>query len=140
MKILLAIDGSAYSKKVLDYMAEHQNMFHHDNQYTLLTVQTRLPLHVTAMLSQKKVDTFYSEEANKVLEPTQNALHRKGLEVKADWEVGFPGETIAAVAEKGNYDLVVMGSHGHGNLMNLVMGSVATSVVARCKVPVLLVR
>ncbi|MDP4770616.1 MAG: universal stress protein, partial [Limnohabitans sp.] len=38
------------------------------------------------------------------------------------------------------FDLVVMGSHGHGTLGNLVMGSVATQVLANCKVPVLLVR
>jgi nucleotide-binding universal stress UspA family protein len=36
--------------------------------------------------------------------------------------------------------LLVMGSHGHGTLGNLVMGSVATQVLAHCKVPVLLVR
>jgi len=37
-------------------------------------------------------------------------------------------------------DLVMMGSHGHSALGNLVMGSVATQVLAHCKVPVLLVR
>ena len=33
-----------------------------------------------------------------------------------------------------------MGSHGHGALSSLVMGSVTTKVLAHCKVPVLLVR
>jgi nucleotide-binding universal stress UspA family protein len=33
-----------------------------------------------------------------------------------------------------------MGSHGHGALGNLVMGSVATQVLANCQVPLLLVR
>ena len=47
---------------------------------------------------------------------------------------------IAAYAEDGRFDLVVMGSHGHGELAGLVMGSVVTRVLARCKVPVLLVR
>jgi len=36
--------------------------------------------------------------------------------------------------------LVVMGSHGHGSFGNLIMGSVATQVLANCKVPLLLVR
>ena len=49
-------------------------------------------------------------------------------------------EYLAAVAEKGDFDLIVMGSHGHGNLMNLVMGSVTNQVLARSKAPVLLVR
>jgi nucleotide-binding universal stress UspA family protein len=35
---------------------------------------------------------------------------------------------------------VMMGTHGHGPLGNLVMGSVATKVLASCEVPVLLVR
>jgi nucleotide-binding universal stress UspA family protein len=34
----------------------------------------------------------------------------------------------------------VMGSHGHGSIGNLVMGSVATQVLSHSKVPVLLVR
>ena len=33
-----------------------------------------------------------------------------------------------------------MGSHGHGNLGNLVLGSVATKVLAGSKLPVLLIR
>jgi nucleotide-binding universal stress UspA family protein len=36
--------------------------------------------------------------------------------------------------------MVIMGSHGHSTLGNLVMGSVATKVLAHCKTPVLLVR
>jgi nucleotide-binding universal stress UspA family protein len=33
-----------------------------------------------------------------------------------------------------------MGSHGHGSLSNLVLGSVATKVLAQCGTPVLLIR
>ena len=49
-------------------------------------------------------------------------------------------DAIAKLADGGGFDLLMMGSHGHGNLVNLVMGSVATQVLASCKVPVLLVR
>ena len=37
----------------------------------------------------------------------------------------------------GGFALVVMGTHGHTALGNLVMGSVATKVLAARKVPVL---
>jgi nucleotide-binding universal stress UspA family protein len=47
---------------------------------------------------------------------------------------------IAALANKGKFDLLMMGSHGHSTLGNLVMGSVATKVMAHCTAPVLLVR
>ena len=50
------------------------------------------------------------------------------------------GAAIAKQADDGGFDLVVMGSHGHSAVVNLVMGSVVTQVLAHCKVPVLLVR
>ena len=56
------------------------------------------------------------------------------------YEMISEADTIAAMADKGKYDLLVLGSHGHSSLGNLVMGSVATKVVAQCGVPVLLVR
>ena len=41
---------------------------------------------------------------------------------------------------KGRFDLVVMGSRGHGSFVNLVLGSVATKVLSETQVPVLLIR
>ena len=55
-------------------------------------------------------------------------------------KTGSPGEAIAKQANAGDFDLVMMGSHGHSALGNLVMGSVATKVMAHCGTPVLLVR
>ena len=43
MKILLAVDGSPYTKKMLAYLATHAEMFGTNNQFTLLNVQLPLP-------------------------------------------------------------------------------------------------
>jgi nucleotide-binding universal stress UspA family protein len=86
------------------------------------------------------VEGYYSDEAEKVLAPVTKFLLRHGIDAKSSWKAGHVGETIAKFAESGKFDLLVMGSHGHGTLANLVMGSVATQVLAHCKVPVLLVR
>ena len=67
-------------------------------------------------------------------------MARHGVQLKTMTKVGPAGETIAKVAESGKYDLIVMGTHGHGSLGKLVMGSVSTQVLANCQVPVLLVR
>ena len=53
---------------------------------------------------------------------------------------GIPGDEIAAVAGSGKFDLVVMGSHGHGAIGALLMGSTAQRVLAHCSTPVLLIR
>jgi len=55
-------------------------------------------------------------------------------------KVGHAGETICKVADSGKFDMIIMGSHGHGVFGNLVMGSVATQVLSHSKVPVLMVR
>jgi ACR3 family arsenite efflux pump ArsB/nucleotide-binding universal stress UspA family protein len=46
---------------------------------------------------------------------------------------------IVSEAEEKNYDLVIMGTHGHGKLSNMVIGSVALGVIAKCSKPVLVV-
>ena len=86
------------------------------------------------------VEAYHREEAEKVLSPVTKFLLRHGIDAKTTWKVGHAGEAISKLAEQGKFDLVVMGSHGHGSLVKLVMGSVATEVLAHCKVPVLLVR
>ena len=45
-----------------------------------------------------------------------------------------------ALAAEQRYDLIAMGTHGHTALANLVLGSVATKVLATAPVPVLLLR
>jgi nucleotide-binding universal stress UspA family protein len=140
MKILLAVDGSEYTKKMLAYLTTHENLFSADNSYTIFTAQPQLPPRARAAVGKEIVDNYHSEEAEKIIGPVSKFLARHGIDAKSQWKVGHAGETIAKTAEAGKYDLVVMGSHGHTSLGNLVLGSVATQVLAHCSVPVLLVR
>ncbi|MEY3381423.1 MAG: universal stress protein [Hylemonella sp.] len=140
MKILLAVDGSEYTKKMLAYLTTHSELFSSGNDYTIFTAQPALPPRARAAVGKEIVDNYYSEEAEKILAPVSKFLVRHGIQAKSQWKVGHAGEQIAKLASSGKYDLLMMGSHGHGALGNLVMGSVATQVLAHCKVPVLLVR
>lgn len=139
MKILLAVDGSPYTKKMLAYLTTHE-LFTQGNEYTVFTVQPVLPPRARAAVGKEIVDQYYSDEAEKILAPVSKFLMRHGIDAKSSWKTGHAGETIAKFADSGKFDLLIMGSHGHGTLVNLVMGSVATEVLAHCKVPVLLVR
>lgn len=139
MKILLAVDGSTYTKKMLAYMITHE-LFTQGNEYTVFTVQPVLPARARAALGKQIVDKYYSDEAEKILAPVSKFLLRHGIDAKSSWKTGHVGQTVAKFADESKFDLLVMGSHGYGTLVNLVMGSVATEVLAHCKVPVLLVR
>jgi nucleotide-binding universal stress UspA family protein len=140
MKILLAVDGSSYSKKMLAYLAAHEALLSGEHDYTVFTAQPALPARARAALGKEVVEEYYQDASAKVLAPVLKFLQRHGIVAKSSTKVGSAGPAIAKLAEQGKFDLVVLGSHGHSALGNLVMGSVATQVLAECKVPALLVR
>jgi nucleotide-binding universal stress UspA family protein len=55
-------------------------------------------------------------------------------------KIGSPVDEILKEAEADDYDLLVMGAHGHGALSNALIGSTSRRVLRRCKKPVLVVR
>lgn len=140
MKILLAVDGSPFTKKMLAYLTTHEAMFGGHNEFTAFTAIAALPPRARAAVGADIAKGYYDDEAEKIAEPVVTFLKRHNIEPKVEHQVGNAGEQIAKAAEAGGFDLVIMGSHGHSALGNLVMGSVATQVLAHCKVPVLLVR
>ncbi len=139
MKILLAVDGSSYTKKMLAYLAAH-DLYSTKNEYTAFTAQMVLPTPARVALGKELVNKFYEDEGQRVMAPVTKFLARHGITAKCIWKNGHAGELISKLADAEKFDLVVMGSHGHGALVNLVVGSVATQVLAACKVPVLIVR
>ena len=140
MKILLAVDGSPFTKKMLAYLVTHPELFGAHNAFTVFTATAALPPRARAAVGADVAHAYYEEEAGKVDAPVLEFLARHGITPEVTHQVGHAGELIAKTAEEGNFDLVMMGSHGHSALVNLVMGSVTTQVLAHCKVPVLLVR
>lgn len=140
MNILLAVDGSPYTQKMLDYLASHDEMLGPEHRYTAITVQTPLPPRARGVLSKEIVESYYADGAEAVMAPVREHLQRKGVQVETLAKVGQIADTIASTAADGRFDLIIMGTHGHSALGNLVMGSVSTQVLAKCSVPVLLVR
>lgn len=141
MKILVAVDGSSYTKRMLGYLAAHDEWLGGAHQYTVLHSVPAVPPRAAAVIDKMTLKAYYEEEAEKVLKPIRTFFSKK-RDLKVDFSVksGPAADNIVAAATKGDYDMVIMGSHGHSTLGNLVMGSVATKVLAHCKTPVLLVR
>ena len=54
--------------------------------------------------------------------------------------MGDPVEEIIKEAGAGGYDLIVMGSHGHGPIRTAMMGDTVRRIVRQSTVPVLVVR
>jgi nucleotide-binding universal stress UspA family protein len=140
MKILIAVDGSPFTKRMLAYLSAHDEFPGRNHEYTVMTAVPPVPARAAAVLDRKTLTDYYEDEAEKVLKPIRTFLAKQGIDATFTFKTGVVSDTIVGMAEKGKFDLLVMGSHGHGTLTNLVLGSTATKVLAHCKVPVLLIR
>ena len=125
---------------MLAYLVTHDEVFHTNNDFTILTVQPPVPARARAAVGKEVVDNYYTSESEKVIAPVHKFLLRHGIDAKTVSKVGQIGETIGKFADDGKFDMLIMGSHGHGTIVNMVMGSVATKVIANCQIPVLLIR
>ena len=140
MNIVLAADGSPYTKRMLAYVAAHDEWLGAHHRYVVVTAVPGIPPRAASMLDREPVKGFYRDEAEKVFKPIRAFFNKQKIRAEFVAKVGPAADTIAALAAKGKFDLLMMGSHGHGLLGNLVLGSVTTKVMAKCEVPVLIVR
>lgn len=140
MKILVAVDGSSFTKRMLAYLAAHEDWLGTHHEYTVLHVAPALPPRATAVLDKSLLKGYYADEAEKVFKPIRTFFEKQGIPAQFVAKVGSAGDVIADVASKAKFDLLMMGSHGHGTLGKLVLGSVSTKVMAHCETPVLIIR
>jgi nucleotide-binding universal stress UspA family protein len=79
--------------------------------------------------------------ADEELDAFVEAARKRGVPVHASrTEPGVPWHTIVDAAKVGNYDLIVIGTHGRTGLPRVLLGSVAENVVRHAHCPVLSVR
>lgn len=140
MKILAAVDGSPYTKRMLAYVAAHDEWLGGQHEYTLLHAVPEVPGRAALQLERAVVQAYYDDTAARVFKPLRAFFTRQGLKAQFVTKVGPAAQVVVEAARKGGYDLVMLGSHGHGALKSLVLGSVANRVIAGCETPVLIIR
>jgi len=145
MKILMAIDGSAYSEKAATYLATHPSLFGPNAELHLLNVRMPVPVGLAVtnarlILGDDAITDYYREEAEAALKPAETIFRKAGIAFQSGYKVGSIADEVIDTVRQQHIDIIVMGSHGHSPLANVVMGSVATKVLAAATVPVLMVR
>jgi len=139
MRIILAADGSKFTKKALAFLINNEELAG-DGEVLVLNVQSAMPPRVRTLVGSAAVSAYQRDEAEAVLAPIRKLLERKGLAWRCEWKVGEPAAQILAAAERGKAQMIVMGTHGYGAIGRALMGSVANRVLQGAKIPVLLVR
>ncbi len=139
-RILVPIDFSTSSRRALDYAAGMARQF---NASLHLVHVCEAPSMITASMGAHAIAyTDWSqrlgEEAERELVKITTALN--GLTVTTEVLFGGVPTAIVEAAAADHADLIVMGTHGHGAIMHLMMGNVAERVVRTAPCPVLTVR
>jgi nucleotide-binding universal stress UspA family protein len=141
MKILFAVDGSAQALAALETLVEKFGYFRETPKLTLIHVHPPVPYKAAAAwVGKETVQGYYDDESDAALAGAVNAMTARAIPFALDKCVGDPADEIVKRAESGQFDMIALGTHGHTALANLVMGSVATSVLARSKKPVLFLK
>lgn len=136
-KILVPMDGSKHSFKALDMAITLAKQFG-SSIVGLCSVPLEPPIYMPGMASHFK--ERITEGAKKFLEEAKKISEQNQVEFKYYIAYDNPTKYVAEFANNREFDLIVIGSHGHGAVRELLLGSVAHSTMHRAKIPVLVVK
>jgi len=145
-KILVATDGSKHSFQTVNEAIKIAKPL--NAEVTVLTVAHEVPLfnysaglasEQMSMLQQNMKETA-EKSSKEILDKTEAIFRENGMEVKTMYLYGHPGEVICQVADKGDYNLVILGSRGLGGLKEFILGSVSNHVAHCSKKSLLIVK
>jgi len=140
MKILMPVDGSDYSRRMLAYLAAHEELLGAGHDYTVIHVVPAIPAYILRHCQDGGLEDYYREQAEPVLRPVRAFVEQNKWNARLIHAAGHAPQVIAELAQNEGYGLIVMGTHGHSPIANMALGSVTTRVLAQCRVPVLLIR
>ena len=145
MKILIATDGSEFSRAAIEKACELiENATETEiklvSVYTLPTIATE-PFMTSSNLYQK-VSEDAKDLAEDHIEKARSIILDRlpSSAVTAEVVMGSPGQMIVETEEEWKPDLIVVGSHGRGFWARSLLGSVSDAVVHHAQCSVLVVR
>lgn len=127
-RILVPVDGSKPSVKAADYagiLAKNTSA-----AMTLLHVQESAFFKLRPEVTRKVGLDILSNIASQI----------EGVKLDQKLESGDPAHVITQVAERGNYDIIVMGGRGHSAIGHFFIGSVSDHVLHYTDRAVLIVK
>ncbi|MCG5030770.1 universal stress protein [Mesosutterella sp. OilRF-GAM-744-9] len=140
MKILLPIDGSAYSTGAAQFVADRIALLGQKPEVELFNVQPYYGAMLPKIRGRDPDGRLYSDDSEKVFGAARAIFQAKGMEPAEKTVIGLPASSIAEEAGIFGADLIAMGSRGLDNFKKLFLGSATTGVLARVHVPVLVIR
>ncbi|HSS92497.1 MAG TPA: universal stress protein [Candidatus Dormibacteraeota bacterium] len=137
-RIVVGVDGSEPGKGAVEWTARLAKAMNSEviAVYGLdLPIALPDPYAIPVYLDDKWRAGLQSELENKWCRPLKTA----GVRYRAIVQDGRPASVILDVADQVKADLIALGRRGHGEVAELLLGSVSHEVVLHSKRPVFLV-
>ena len=146
--VLLATELEPRSADIFRHAAGIAHQFN-ARLHVLTVVQSQEQALITDFISHETRDTIHADLLEQLRSEFQTHIERfceahgdlDARSLLAGQEVleGNASQAILATAQRLGADLIVLGSHGHSALGEMLLGSVAHKVTLQARVPVLLV-
>lgn len=137
-EILLPVDGSSYSGHAIQYAIHLAKL--NGARITIVNCYEILDtaLEVSGVFA-KEIRKSAEKHAHVILEKAAQTIKMAGVDytTRAIW--GAPGKVLYDLAKSKEFDLIVMGSHGHSEIAGIFLGSVTHKVLNTLHCPVMVV-
>lgn len=140
MRILVPVDESKMSLRVVEYLLRHETLLGAKPEIELVNVQYSVPESIIQLFGMDAVKQYYLETGKNVFDELSKTLDLKPLHAEERVLYGDVGAKLAEEAKDFKTDLIVMGTRGLNPMKGLLLGSVSNALLARTRVPMLLIR
>ncbi|RQD68594.1 MAG: universal stress protein [Tindallia sp. MSAO_Bac2] len=139
-KILVALDGSETSQKVIEEAVKVAEKNESDIAIITVVKSIRPTLYHPGSNLHITIDNEFEKRAKEITEKAREAFENVSGKVETHIEYGDPAEEILKMADKMKADLIVMGSRGLSDFKRVMLGSVSTKVLNHADCDMLIVR
>jgi manganese transport protein len=132
-RIAITVDFSEADEIAINHAFELGGM---GAKYTLIHVVET----VGAMVYGNNIEDHETLIDEKLLAEYKEMLSQKGFNVKTKLGFGKPNNVIPAIINKGKFDVLVMGTHGHTGFKDLLFGTTVDKLRHKISIPLFIVK
>ncbi|MFQ6055600.1 MAG: universal stress protein [Methanosarcinales archaeon] len=137
--ILIATDGSEYTKKAIKYGVEIAKLSE-SKIYAIYVVDTTAFASISMDAALENMYELLHQEGDAATKYIEELAIDAGVAVERFILDGNPAEEIVNFANNNSIDLIVMGTMGKSGLDRFLLGSVAEKVTRTSSIPVMVVQ
>jgi nucleotide-binding universal stress UspA family protein len=142
-KILVPLDGSNLAECVMPHVEEIAKLSKATIELIYVVEPVDLPTHGGIALTVedlKQIETHAKIDAQTYLHKIVQKMKSKGFTAHSKILRGKAADSLVDYINQGNFDLMIMATHGRSGITRWIWGSVAERILHFSTIPILIIR